>query len=167
MISIDAEIASIVTEFSDEMFCDRSTLPSLLWVLRLEIFCGSMEMERERVLTHDGQLTRGKADEGKDLAYDYSHFSRVNGAKKMNKAHYTQLQSLQSIQQRQIKWLEGPFPTITVITVASAKGEWMDYMQDLDSEVKEEFHCLPLVQRAVYLTCPACYSLHKSRPATS
>ena len=71
-----------------------------------------MEMKHERILTHDGQVTAGKADGAKDLAYNYSHFSRVNGAKYMDKAPYTQLQSIQFTQQMQVRWLEGPFPQL-------------------------------------------------------
>ena len=56
------------TEFSDELFCNRPTFTPLLRVLFLESLGISMEVERERVLTHDEQLTRGKADEGKGLA---------------------------------------------------------------------------------------------------
>ena len=97
----------------------------------------------ERILTFDDQLAPGKIDEWKDLAYNRSHLSRVNGAKSMYKAPYTQFyrlqfvqhrqdrwlegpspqsQSLQFVQHRQDGWLEGPFPTVTVITINSAKG---------------------------------------------
>ena len=46
---------------SDELFRNRPTFTSLLWVLCFESFCISMEMER--VLSHDGELTPGKADD--------------------------------------------------------------------------------------------------------
>ena len=44
----------------------------------------------EGILTFDDQLTPGKIDEWKDLAYNRSHLSRVNGVKSMDKAPYTQ-----------------------------------------------------------------------------